>query len=195
MSRVGKIPVDIPKGVDVVFKADVIQVKGPKGQLSQWIDPSIELKIEDNKIAFNPTNETKKVRAFHGLYRNLVRNMVEGVTSGFSKSLELIGVGFDAEMRGHGLYLELGLSHAVYLFPPKGVVIEVIKPKGKIEAPGTMNQYLISTIKVTGADKCHVGEVAAKIRTFKKPDSYKSKGIRYVGERVHLKAGKSGVGA
>ncbi len=195
MSRVGKIPVDVPKGVNVAFNERQISVKGPKGELTQWIDPEIKLNISPEQIVMEPNGSGKRSRALHGLYRNLVNNMVEGVTNGFTKSLELIGVGFDAEMRGHGLYLELGLSHAIYILPPEGVTIEVEKPKGKVEAQGTMNQYLIATIKVNGIDKEVVGDVAAKIRRFKKPDSYKSKGIRYVGERVHLKAGKAGAGA
>lgn len=192
MSRVGKIPVQIPNNVTVSLDDQILSVKGPKGQLSQKVDKDINVEIVDNQIIFSNDKTDRRTKALHGLYRNLASNMIEGLTNGYTKKLEVIGVGFDAELRGKGLYLELGLSHSVFFKPPDSIEFEVEKPKMKVTAPGTVNQYLIATISVIGYDKELVGQVASKIRSFRKPDVYKSKGIRYFGERIHLKPGKAG---
>jgi len=194
MSRIGKKPVDL-SGAKVNITDRILKIEGKNCKLEQWIDPNIGVEIEGDSLVFTPKGNSKKVKALHGLYRSIAQNMVDGVNKGHEKQLELVGVGYDADIRGKGLYLELGLAHANYFHPPDGITFEVTKPKTKVEAKGTASQYLIATISVKGIDKTLVGQVAAKIRAMRVPDVYKSKGIRYFGERVQLKAGKSGAGA
>ena len=194
MSRIGRQPVPIPQGVTVtVDKDNTVKVKGPKGELEQWVDPIIEVKVDGDKVVLSRKAETRRARSLHGLYRTLVFNMVKGVTEGYEKSLDVIGVGYKAEQRGRGVMLSLGFSHQVYFVPPEGVEVVVEPMKTKVMAEGTPNQYLIARIKVRGIDKQKVGQVAAKMRAIKPPDPYKSKGIRYSDERVKLKVGKAGI--
>lgn len=176
MSRVGNQPIAIPSGVTVDIKDDVILVKGPKGQLSQARVPHVDLAIEDGNLVFKRTTEATQARANHGMIRSLVRNMVTGVTSGFTKNLEVVGIGYRADVKGKKLVLNLGYSHPVEYPVPEGIEVKVDKN---------------TKISVSGIDKQQVGQVAAVIRDFRKPDHYKGKGVRYEGERVRLKAGKS----
>jgi len=176
VSRVGKQPIPLADGVDFRRDGNTIVVKGPKGELSLEIDPNIETKVEDGQIVVKRPSDSKNYRSLHGLYRTLIANMVDGVTKGFEKKLEIRGVGYRAEMRGNRLNLYLGYSHSIVLIPPEGIDI-------KCESN--------TSITVSGIDKELVGQVAAKIRSFRKPEPYKGKGIRYVGEYVREKAGKT----
>lgn len=184
MSRIGKLPVVIPSGVTVSFKDDVVAVKGPKGELSQYVDPSIDVKIEDNHIHFTPkentTVETKQQQAFHGLYRALVHNMVVGVSEGYKKTMELVGVGYRVSNQGNLLEFSLGYSHPIYLQLP---------PEMKVETKSERNQNPILTLET--CDKQLLGLVCAKIRSFRKPEPYKGKGIKFVGEVIRRKSGKT----
>jgi len=181
MSRIGKAPVSIPAGVSIdVSKGNMVTVKGPKGELMQQVDPSITLKIEDGTVEFSRESDSPRQRSFHGLYRSLVNNMVEGVSKGWSKDLEVIGVGYRASNTGQLLELTIGYSHPIYFYIPDEVKLETVTEKGK--AP---------IIKLTSIDKQLLGQVAAKIRAFRKPEPYKGKGIRYMGEEVRRKAGKT----
>lgn len=192
MSRIGKKPIQIPAGVSVdITKENIIKVKGPKGELTQSYDKTINIKVDGNEIVLTRNNETRRTRALHGLYRALIANMIEGVSKGYERKLELIGTGYKAEMKGKALVLSLGYSHQIYFVPPDGVEIQVEPIARKIYAEGTPNQYLIAIIKLNGIDKQKLGWVASQIRGFNPPDVYKSKGIRYAEERVKLKAGKS----
>jgi large subunit ribosomal protein L6 len=177
MSRIGKLPVVIPDDVKIDLAGNMLNVTGKLGSLSRKIPEEIELTIEDGKIHVTRTNETKRARAYHGLMRTLVGNMVEGVSKGFEKVLEIHGVGYKAEMREKELHLTLGYSHPVKFPIAEGIKIAV-------EERNTV-------IRVFGHDKEKVGLVAAKIREFRKPDVYKNKGIRYRGERLIKKAGKA----
>ncbi|MCD6595857.1 50S ribosomal protein L6 [bacterium] len=193
MSRVGKKPVEIPDGVSAKLEKDnTVIVKGPKGELSQWVNPIIDVKIDGNSIVFTKKSETRRTRAMHGLYRNLIANMVTGVSTGFEKKLEVIGVGYKIEQRGRAILFSLGYSHQIFFIPPEGVEIIANPIAQKVYADGTPNQYLTATLTVKGIDKQQVGQVAAKIKRLRMPDVYKSKGIRYADERIHLKAGKTG---
>ncbi len=180
MSRVGRKPIDVAKGVTVSLKDRQINVKGPKGELSASVHPSIKVEIKDNQVQFVRKNDEKQNRALHGLWRALVQNMVTGVTEGFTKKLEIVGVGYRAEMKGKKLQLLLGYSHPILFGPPEGV---------KIEAPTQ------TSIMISGIDKQLVGLVAAKIRSFRPPEPYKGKGVKYEGEYVRRKAGKAAAGA
>ncbi len=194
MSRIGRKPIPIPDGVQVTVDDDnTVRVKGPKGELSQWVDPIIEVEVGDGQVVLRRKAETRRAKSMHGLYRTLVANMIKGVSEGFEKKLEVIGVGYRAEQRGRGIMLSLGYSHQIFFVPPEGVEVIVEPITTKVVAEGTPNQYLTAVITVRGCDKQLVGYVAAQIRSLKKPDVYKSKGIRYMGERVRLKAGKAGV--
>jgi large subunit ribosomal protein L6 len=176
MSRIGKEAITIPKGVEVnLKKADLISVKGPKGILEKQTHSDIVIERIDNKLHFKRPDDLHFHRALHGLTRTLVQNMILGVTKGYSKELEIVGVGYKAEKKGKNLMLSLGYSHPILLVPPEGILIEVPAP---------------TAIIVTGIDKELVGELAAKIRSFRKPEPYKGKGIRYKGEYVARKAGK-----
>ena len=176
MSRIGKAPVKIPDGVTIDIKKSLVKVKGPKGELEQKVDPSIKVSIADGLIQLDRTSENRQQRAYHGLYRSLIANMVTGVSTGFQKRLEIIGVGYRAELKGKALVLQLGYSHPIVYIPPVEIEIQV---------PNQTN------ISINGIDKQLVGAVAAKIRSFRPPEPYKGKGIRYFGEAVRRKAGKS----
>lgn len=180
MSRIGKLPVAIPSGVNVDIKDGVVTVKGPKGQLSQKIDSSITAKVEDGQINFTRATDDKEHRSLHGLYRALVHNMVVGVSEGFKKQLELVGVGYRATAQNNILELALGYSHAIFIQLP---------PEIKVEAVTDRKSNPIITIE--SADKQLLGQVCAKIRSFRMPEPYKGKGIKFVGEQIRRKAGKS----
>ncbi len=176
MSRVGKKPVPIPGEVSAKIEGSRITVTGPKGELSQMIHPSMTVELAGNELVVNRPSETKFHKSLHGLTRSLIANMVIGVTTGYEKSLEIQGVGYKAVLAGKKLNLSLGLSHPVLLSLPEGIKVELNGP---------------SKIKVSGIDKQLVGLVAAKIRSFRPPEPYKGKGIRYEGEIVRKKAGKT----
>jgi large subunit ribosomal protein L6 len=179
MSRIGNNPVAIPEGVTVDIKDNVVTVKGKLGELTQNYD-SIEIKIEDGNVMVTRSSDSKDQKAKHGLYRSLMRNMIEGVSTGWTKELELVGVGYRASNQGQKLDLALGFSHNIVLNLAPEVKIETISEKGKNPI-----------IKLTSHDKQLVGQVAAKIRGFRRPEPYKGKGIRFVGEEIRRKAGKS----
>ncbi len=178
MSRIGKQPVQIPSGVTVTVADGMITVKGPKGELKKAIRPEIDCKVEDNKVTFARKGNDNKSRALHGLYRNLTVNMITGVTKGFVKKLEIIGVGYRAQASGNKINMTLGFSHPVEYKAPEGIEFK-------------MNPDEKNIITITGIDNEMLGEVAAKIRSFRKPEPYKGKGIRYQGEYVPKKAGKT----
>ena len=180
MSRIGKMPINIPAGVTVTVKDNVITVKGPKGELSQEINPNINVAIEGNEINVTRPNDEKENRAMHGLYRSLVQNMVTGVSEGYTKTLELVGVGYRASNQGQVLELSLGYTHNIFLQLPKEI---------KVEAKMERNQNPL--IILESCDKQLIGQVCAKIRSFRKPEPYKGKGVRFQGEVVRRKAGKS----
>lgn len=176
MSRIGKLPIAIPSGVTITVDPDTITVTGPKGTLSQFTMPGIAVTQEDSQIVVTRVSDEPKIRAKHGLMRALVNNMVVGVTTGFSKKLEINGVGFRVALAGNALKMNLGFSHEVVYTLPAGVT-------------ATTEQ---NTITVTGISKQQVGQVAAEIRALKKPEPYKGKGIKYADERIIRKSGKSG---
>ena len=177
MSRIGKMPIPLPQGVEVSVRGNEVTVKGPKGELSRSISPAISISLNGDSIIVSRPSDNRVHRSLHGLTRSLLANMVEGVSQGFQKSLELVGVGYRAQMVGGKLVLQVGYSHPVEVLPPPGVSLAVV---------GT------NRINVEGIDKELVGDVAAKIRAIRPPDHYKGKGIRYAGERIRLKPGKSG---
>jgi large subunit ribosomal protein L6 len=177
VSRIGKQQIDIPGGVDVRVNGRLVTVKGPRGELSHTVPSVISTEIKDGALFVKRTEETKEGRSLHGLTRSLIANMVHGVTSGFSKTLEIIGVGYRADVQGQNLTLALGFSHPIVFQAPPEIKLEM----------GAGNRITIS-----GIDKQLVGQVAAIIRSLKKPEPYKGKGIRYEGETVRRKAGKSG---
>lgn len=177
MSRIGRMPIDILAGVTVKLDGQVITVKGPKGELTRTLHPNIKVTVNDNVITVERPNDEKENRALHGLTRALIANMVTGVSVGFKKELEIVGVGYRAQMKGKKLALTLGFSHPLELDPPEGITIE---------CPSA------TQIVVSGPNNEHVGEFAAKIRGYRLPEPYKGKGIRYVGEHVRRKAGKAG---
>ena len=177
MSRVGKNPVPIPDKTTVEVDGSRVTVKGPRGTLMRDIHPDITATVEEQQVLVSRSSDQKKHRALHGLTRALIHNMVVGVTDGFMKELQMIGVGYRAEMKGKTVVFSLGYSHPIVLLPPDGVSISVDAKQNRI--------------KVDGIDKELVGETAAKIRSFRKPEPYKGKGVRYVGEYVRSKAGKS----
>ncbi len=180
MSRIGKAIITIPAGVTVTEKEGVVTVKGPKGELVQELTEGITLEQEDGVLTFSRPSDSKQHRALHGLYRALVNNMIIGATEGFTKKLELVGVGYRASHTGQKLELALGFSHGIVLELPKEVIIDTLTEKGKNPI-----------ITLTSFDKQLLGMVAAKIRSFRKPEPYKGKGVRFVGENVRRKAGKS----
>ncbi|MFS4484051.1 50S ribosomal protein L6 [Hyunsoonleella sp. 2307UL5-6] len=179
MSRIGNNPVVIPEGVTVEVKDNVITVKGKLGELTQNFD-TVSVKVEDGNVLVTRSAETKEHKAKHGLYRSLVNNMIAGVSTGWTKELELVGVGYRASNQGQKLDLALGFSHNIVLSIAPEVKIETISEKGKNPI-----------IKLTSHDKQLVGQVAAKIRGFRKPEPYKGKGVKFVGEELRRKAGKS----
>jgi large subunit ribosomal protein L6 len=176
MSRIGKQPVQIPNGVTITVADQSVSVKGPKGTLEHFVPDHVNVKVDNGKIVVDRTSDMKQARANHGLARAVIRNMFEGVTKGFERKLEIVGVGFRAEVKGKTLVLNIGYSHPVEYAIPAGVTVAVDKGGG---------------VTLSGIDKKLVGQAAADIRAFRKPDSYKGKGIRHAGEYIRLKAGKS----
>lgn len=184
MSRIGKLPINIPAGVTVTYQDNVVSVKGPKGELSQAIDPSINVSIVDNVISFSINEESdveqKQKQAFYGLYRALVNNMVMGVSEGYKKEMELVGVGYRVQNTGNLIEFNLGYTHAIFIQLPKEIKVETKSERNK-------NPYIC----LESCDKQLLGLVCAKIRSFRKPEPYKGKGILFVGEQIRRKSGKS----
>jgi len=175
MSRIGKKAVSIPSGVTVTLDGQTVTVKGPKGQLAWTVSDEIEVKQEGAEITFAPRNDTQRARGMWGLSRTLIGNMVEGVTKGYEQTLELVGVGYRAAMKGQALSMQLGFSHDVDIPPPAGISFAVPKQ---------------TEIRISGIDKQLVGEIAARIRRIRPPEPYKGKGVKYAGEKVRRKEGK-----
>lgn len=185
MSRIGKLPISIPAGVTVTLKDDVVTVKGPKGELSQYVNPAINVTIEDGHISLAENENAmldnpKQKHAFHGLYRALVHNMVVGVSEGYKKELELVGVGYRASNQGNIIELNLGYTHSIFIQLPSEIKVETKSERNK-------NPLII----LESCDKQLLGLVCAKIRSFRKPEPYKGKGIKFVGEEIRRKSGKS----
>lgn len=181
MSRIGRKPIALPAGVTVtVSDSNLVTVKGPKGELSEQISPIISVKVEGAEILVTRPNDEKEARSLHGLSRTLVANMIVGVTEGYVKNLEIIGVGYRAEMKGKDLLLHLGYSHDILMTAPQGITFEIPGDSGGLK------------IKVSGSNKQQVGQIAAVIRGKRPPEPYHGKGIRYAGEYVRSKAGKAG---
>ena len=185
MSRIGKLPVVIPAGVTVTLKDNVVNVKGPKGELSQFVDPSISVEIVDGHVILKEREDAlvdnpKQRHAFHGLYRALVHNMVEGVSKGYRKELELVGVGYRASNNGNVIDFALGYTHNIFMQLP---------PEVKVETKSERNKNPLIILEF--CDKQLLGQVCAKIRSFRKPEPYKGKGIKFVGEEIRRKSGKS----
>lgn len=180
MSRIGKLPVEIPAGVTVTVDGNIVTVKGPKGELSQNIKNDIAAEVKEGSVVFTRPTDQPRHRALHGLYRSLINNMIIGVSKGYEINMELVGVGYRAENQGQILDLVLGFSHHIYLQIPAEVKIEAVTDKRSNP-----------TIKLTSCDKQLIGHVAAKIRSFRSPEPYKGKGIKFAGEQLRRKAGKS----
>lgn len=181
MSRIGKLPINVPSGVTInVSPENVVTVKGPKGELTQKVSAEIEVKVEDGSVSLERKSDSKQQKSQHGLYRSLLNNMLIGVSEGFKKELELVGVGYRASNQGQILELSLGFSHNIFLGLPKEVAITTLSERNKNPR-----------ITLESADKQLVGQVAAKIRSFRKPEPYKGKGVKFVGEQLRRKAGKS----
>ncbi len=178
MSRIGKLPITVPANVEITLSADEIKVKGPKGELSQALNSLVKITKEEGTIIVERIDDTKAARSMHGLYRTLISNMVEGVTNGYEKRLEIQGVGYRAALQGKKLVLSLGFSHPVEYTAENGVEVAIDQEKKNI-------------MIISGISKQGVGQTAAEIRSFKKPEPYKGKGIRYVGEKIIRKAGKT----
>ena len=176
MSRIGKKPISIPKGTKVEVKNNLVKVQGPKGSLETLVDQEINIILKDNEIILKRDSEDKKTKSLHGLWRALIANMISGVSEGYNKKLEIFGVGYKAELKGKALKLALGYSHPIVFQPPESIKLEVPHP---------------TSITVSGIDKQLVGQIAAKIRSFRKPEPYKGKGIKYEGEYIRRKAGKA----
>ncbi|MFA0748901.1 50S ribosomal protein L6 [Fervidibacter sp.] len=190
MSRIGRKPIPIPEGVTVTFEDHIVVVKGPKGELRQPIHPQMIVKIENGQVIVERPNDHRQFRALHGLYRSLIANMVEGVTKGFEKVLEVRGMGYRVEQKSPTqIVLNVGYSHPVIFDAPEGITFEV-----QPQTASPQNDYLCARIIVRGIDKALVGNVAAKIRAIRSPDAYKGKGIRYADEIVRLKPGKAAKG-
>jgi len=181
MSRIGKLPIEIPAGVKVnITKENVVEAKGPMGELTQKVDPDIKIKVEGTTLTLTRPTEQKRHKSMHGLYRSLINNMIEGVSKGFEIKQELVGVGYRATSNGQILEIAVGYSHAIFLEVPQEVKVEAVTEK---------RQNPVITLK--SADKQLLGQVAAKIRSFRKPEPYKGKGIKFVGEQLRRKAGKA----
>ncbi len=176
MSRVGKKPVVIPDGVKITQEGNFLKIKGPKGELEQHIHPNIGIEIVENQVNVTRPDDTKQNKSLHGLSRALIQNMVTGVTDTYKKTLDIVGVGYKAELKGKNLLLNIGYSHPIFLIPPEGITLEI----------PTQTQIIVS-----GIDKQLVGLIAAKIRSFRKPEPYKGKGIKYSDEHIVRKAGKT----
>ncbi|WP_029090250.1 50S ribosomal protein L6 [Brevibacterium album] len=177
MSRIGKLPVSVPAGVDVTIDGQNVKVKGPKGELSVEVREPISVALEEGQVLVTRPDDARESRALHGLSRTLVNNMVIGVTEGYSKSLEIVGTGYRVQAKGQSLEFALGYSHSITVDPPAGISFSV---EGQTK------------VTVSGIDKQQVGEVAANIRKLRKPEPYKGKGVRYAGENVRRKVGKAG---
>lgn len=177
MSRIGKLPISVPKGVTVTVNGNTVSVKGPKGELSRTLNGDMNIKFENDVLTVSRPSDEPNHKAMHGLSRTLLSNMVEGVTKGFTKQLDLVGVGYKAEPRPYGLQLALGYSHPIEYKAPQGI---------KLSAPAP------TQIIVEGANKEVVGQVAAEIRSLRPPEPYKGKGVKYAGEQIRRKAGKAG---
>jgi large subunit ribosomal protein L6 len=177
MSRIGKRPIPIPAGVTVMVDGQTVRVKGPKGELERRVHPAMRVAVADGNVVVQRPSDESEHKALHGLTRTLIANMVEGVTKGFQKQLEIVGVGYKAEPRPYGLQLALGFSHPVEYRAPKGIKLSAPQP---------------TAVVVEGADKELVGQVAAEIRGLRPPEPYKGKGIKYAGEQIRRKAGKAG---
>ncbi|OGU32354.1 MAG: 50S ribosomal protein L6 [Ignavibacteria bacterium GWA2_35_9] len=176
MSRVGRKPVEIPKGVTITKNGSNVKVKGPKGELESRLHPNISVEIKDNELIVTRPDDMKENKALHGLTRALIQNMVNGVLNVFTKTLDIVGVGYRAELKGKNLLLNIGYSHPIYFMPPEGVMIQT---------------PVQTQIVISGIDKQLVGLVAAKIRSIRKPEPYKGKGIKYSDEQIQRKAGKT----
>lgn len=177
MSRIGKLPVTIPAGVTVTLQGNTVQVKGPKGELSRTINPELTVKVEGSTLTVTRPSDETKHKSLHGLSRTLIANMVEGVSKGYAKQLEITGVGFKAEAKPFGLQLALGFSHQIQYKAPAGIKLTAPQP---------------TQVVIEGVDKEKVGQVAAEIRLLRPPEPYKGKGIKYAGEIIRRKAGKAG---
>ena len=177
MSRIGRSPIQVPAGVEIKINGNVIEVKGPKGQLTREFHPEMQVELQDGVITVTRPSDEKEHRSLHGLTRTLIANMVKGVTEGFTRNLEIVGAGYRAAKQGNKLVLSLGYSHPIEVDPAPGIEIEVPTP---------------TKISVKGIDKELVGQTAANIRDFRRPEPYLGKGIRYEGEKVRRKAGKAG---
>ena len=175
MSRIGKKAITVPSGVTVTLDGQKIAVKGPKGQLAYTAPEEIRVAQENGSVSFTPTSDSQRANAMWGLTRTLVNNMVEGVTKGYEETLELVGVGYRAAIKGRNLSLQLGFSHDIDMPPPEGITFASARP---------------GEVKIAGIDKQMVGEVAARIRRIRPPEPYKGKGVRYAGEKVRRKEGK-----
>ncbi len=181
MSRIGKLPIAIPAGVTVTVDAEnVVTVKGPKGTLTQAVNPIISVNVEGNTVHVTRPNDEKEARSMHGLYRALIHNMVVGVSEGYKKTLELVGVGYRVENQGNLIQFALGYTHPIYLMLP---------PEVKVETKSERNQNPLVILE--SADKQLIGQICAKIRSFRKPEPYKGKGVKFQGEIIRRKAGKS----
>ena len=178
MSRVGRMPVEVPSGVDVKIEGSHVQIKGPKGEMEFTFSPAIEILLKENEIQVNRPSDAREMRSLHGTTRALIQNMVTGVLEGFKKELQLVGVGYRANMEGKNLVLNVGYSHTVVVEPPEGITFEV----------GDRSQQIF----ISGIDKQVVGQISADIRKVRPPEPYKGKGIRYKDEYVRLKPGKAG---
>jgi large subunit ribosomal protein L6 len=177
MSRIGKRPIPLPKGVTVTVEGNTVKVKGPKGELQRTVHPELKIALENGELTVTRPSDEARHKALHGLSRTLVANMVEGTAKGFQKTLELVGVGYKAEKRPYGLQLALGFSHPIEYKAPKGITLSAPQP---------------TQIVIDGADKEIVGQVAAEIRSLRPPEPYKGKGVKYQGEQIRRKAGKAG---
>ena len=180
MSRIGKLPIAIPSGVTVTVDGNEVKVKGPKGELSQAVNPDIKVEVVDGQVLVSRPSDDKEHRALHGLYRALINNMVIGVSEGYKKEMELVGVGYRANSNGQVLELSLGFSHNIFFKLPKEIKVETKSERNK-------NPLII----LESADKQLIGQVCSKIRSFRKPEPYKGKGIKFVGEVIRRKSGKS----
>ena len=180
MSRIGKLPIAIPAGVTVTQKDNVVTVKGPKGELSQYVNPLITVNVEGNEIVVSRSSDEKQERAFHGLYRALINNMVVGVSEGYKAELELVGVGYRVSNTGNVMELALGFTHPIFMVLPAEI---------KVETKTERNKNPLITLE--SCDKQLLGAVCAKIRSFRKPEPYKGKGVKFVGEVIRRKSGKS----
>ena len=180
MSRIGKLPIAIPAGVTVTLKDDVVTVKGPKGELSQYVNPLITVTVEGNEVIVSRSSDEKQERAFHGLYRALINNMVVGVSEGYKAELELVGVGYRVSNTGNVMELALGFTHPIFMVLPAEITVETKTERNKNPL-----------ITLESCDKQLLGAVCAKIRSFRKPEPYKGKGVKFVGEVIRRKSGKS----